>query len=198
MSTESTGLVKLCLQGDDAAWRTLIDEYGNTVHRICRFFSHSTWDADDLAQDAFIKIWMNLSTFDPDRGDLRTWIAAVTRHRGIDRFRQTAQQRVTDSMDEGWEGSDVGTLSQRIADSRPTPHESATAEEVKAIFSQAVKCIPPDYRDVATLRVVHELDNREIASRLGIPEGTVKSRANRGRAKLATILSPMRAALAAG
>lgn len=198
MDTDASGLVQLCLKGDDDAWRTLIQEYGNTVYSICRAFSGSTSDTEDLAQDAFLKIWMNLSNFDPVRGDLRTWIAAVTRHRGIDRFRQRAQTRITDSMDEGWDEPDGTTLSYRIADMRPTAHDSALANEVGAIFSRAVDGIPPDYREVATLRFVHDFDNREIAFRLGIPEGTVKSRVNRGRAKLVSILTPMRAALTAG
>ena len=88
-------------------------------------------------------------------------------------------------------------MSQRIPDSRPTPHDIAVTSEVTTIVTRAVDRISPEMREVVTMRFVHELDNQEIAHRLRIPEGTVKSRTNRGRAQLAALLSPMRHALGA-
>ena len=143
---------------------------------------------------------MNLASYDPSRGELKGWIATVTRNQRVDRFRRSSQQRLTDSIDSTGEGShqsDAMPLAQRIADSRPTPHDAAVTSEVTAIVSKAVKRISPEMREVVTMRFVHGLDNQEIAHRLRIPEGTVKSRTNRGRAQLASLLSPMRAALGA-
>ncbi len=194
---ERTELVQLCLTGDDDAWASLVEEYRGLVYSICYLFCGSTQDAEDLVQDTFLKIWMNLASYDPSRGELKGWIATVTRNQRVDRFRRSGQQRLTDSMDEGWDQSGSMALAQRIADHRPTPHDSAVTNEVNAIVSQAVTKISPEMREVVTMRFVHEFDNQEIAHRLRIPEGTVKSRTNRGRAQLASLLSPMRAALGA-
>jgi len=203
MSKGRPELVQLCLNGDDDAWANLVEEYRGLVYSICYLFCGSTQDAEDLVQDTFVKIWMNLGSYDPSRGELKGWIATVTRNQRVDRFRRSGQQRLTDSMDsEGqgsgrWDQSDSLPLAQRITDPRPTPHDVAVTSEITAIVSQAVDKISPEMRDVVTMRFVHGLDNQEIAHRLRIPEGTVKSRTNRGRAQLASLLSPMRTALGA-
>ena len=193
-------LVQLCLDGDDKAWSTLIEEYRGLVYRICYLFCGSAQDAEDLVQDTFFKIWLNLASYDPSRGELKSWIATVTRNQRVDRYRRSGQQRLTDSIDatgENWDHSDSIALVHRLADGRPTPHESAVSNEVTAIVTKAVRKISPEMRDVVTLRYVYELDNQEIAHRLRIPEGTVKSRTNRGRAQLVSVLAPMRQALGA-
>jgi RNA polymerase sigma-70 factor (ECF subfamily) len=202
MNTGGTELVQLCLSGDDDAWARLVEEYRGLVYSICYLFCGSTQDAEDLVQDAFLKIWMNLASYDPARGELKGWIATVARNQRVDRFRRSGQQRRTDSIDSIAEGRDFSgsapmTIAQRIADPRPTPHDVAVTSEVTAIVTRAVKKISPEMREVVTMRFVHELDNQEIAHRLRIPEGTVKSRTNRGRAQLASLLSPMRTALGA-
>jgi RNA polymerase sigma-70 factor (ECF subfamily) len=197
-SRERSELVQLCLNGDDEAWATLVEEYRGLVYSICYLFCGSTQDAEDLVQDTFLKIWMNLASYDPARGELKGWIATVTRNQRVDRFRRSGQQRLTDSIDSTREGRDGAVaLAQRIPDSRPTPHDMAVSGEMTAIVSEAVKKISPEMREVVTLRLIHEFDNQEIAHRLRIPEGTVKSRTNRGRAQLASLLSPMRTALGA-
>jgi RNA polymerase sigma-70 factor (ECF subfamily) len=202
MKPSGTELVQLCLSGDDDAWAALVEEYRGLVLSICYLFCGSTQDAEDLMQDAFLKIWMNLSSYNPARGELKGWIATVTRNQRVDRFRRSGHERRTDSIDSAPEGRDDSgsapmTIAQRIADPRPTPHEAAVTSQVTAIVTRAVSKISPEMREVVTMRFVHELDNQEIAHRLRIPEGTVKSRTNRGRAQLATLLTPMRAALGA-
>jgi RNA polymerase sigma-70 factor (ECF subfamily) len=198
MNAGRNDLVQRCLDGDDKAWASLVEEYRGLVYSICYLFCGSAQDAEDLVQDTFLKIWMNLASYDPSRGELKGWIATVTRNQRVDRYRRSSQQRQTDSIDsviEGWDQSGTTTLAQRIPDSRPTPHEVAVTSQVTAIISNAVKKISPEMREVVTMRFVHELDNQEIAHRLHIPEGTVKSRTNRGRAQLASLLRPMRTAL---
>jgi RNA polymerase sigma-70 factor (ECF subfamily) len=202
MNTGGKELVQLCLNGDDDAWAKLVEEYRGLVYSICYLFCGSTQDAEDLVQDTFLKIWMNLASYDPARGELRGWIATVTRNQRVDRYRRSSQQRCTDSLDtievsRDFSGSTATPMSQRIPDSRPTPHDIAVTSEVTTIVTRAVDRISPEMREVVTMRFVHELDNQEIAHRLRIPEGTVKSRTNRGRAQLAALLSPMRHALGA-
>jgi RNA polymerase sigma-70 factor (ECF subfamily) len=195
-------LVQLCLNGDDTAWAHLVEEYRGLVYSICYLFCGSTQDAEDLVQDTFLKIWMNLASYDPSRGELKGWIATVTRNQRVDRFRRSGQERRTDSMDSvaaigRWDQPEGMPLAQRIPDTRPTPHDVAVTREVTGIVTRAVDKISPEMREVVTMRFVHGFDNQEIAHRLRIPEGTVKSRTNRGRAQLASLLNPMRAALGA-
>jgi RNA polymerase sigma-70 factor (ECF subfamily) len=206
MNKGRTELVQLCLNGDDDAWANLVEEYRGLVYSICYLFCGSTQDAEDLVQDTFLKIWMNLASYDPARGELKSWIATITRNQRVDRFRRSGQQRLTDSIDSvassaggpNRDGqSSAMPLAQRIPDPRPTPLEAAVTREVTAIVSKAVDKISPEMREVVTMRFVHGFDNQEIAHRLRIPEGTVKSRTNRGRAQLASLLSPMRMALGA-
>jgi RNA polymerase sigma-70 factor (ECF subfamily) len=195
MDAEGAELVQLCLDGDDAAWARLVKEYKGLIYSICHLSCISEQDADDLAQEAFIRIWMSLPSYNPERGGLRSWIASLTRNLRIDRFRRNRQQSVTDSMDEGWEIAGSTPMAMQIIDGRPTPHESTFSNEVTAIVNRETSKISPVMRDVVTLCMVHEFDNREIARQLRIPEGTVKSRINRGRAQLVSLLNPMRAAL---
>ena len=195
MDAEGPELVQLCLMGDETAWAKLVEEYRSLIYSICHLSCISEQDADDLAQEAFIRIWMSLPSYNPERGGLRSWIASVTRNLRIDRFRRSRQQSVTDSMDEGWEVSGSMPMAMQIIDGRPTPDESTFSNEVAMIVDRETRKISPVMRQVVTLCVVHDLDNREIAGRLRIPEGTVKSRINRGRAQLASLLNPMRAAL---
>ena len=195
MNAEGPELVQLCLKGDDAAWAKLVEEYRGLIYSICHLSCISEQDADDLAQEAFIRIWMSLPSYNPERGGLRSWIASVTRNLRIDRFRRSRHQSITDSMDEGWDISGSTPLAMQIVDGRPTPHDSAYSTEVAAIVDRETSKISPVMRDVVRLCVVHELDNREIARQLRIPEGTVKSRINRGRAQLASLLNPMGPAL---
>jgi len=195
--------VQLCLNGDQGAWASLVEEYRGLVYSICYLFCGSTQDAEDLVQDTFLKIWLNLGSYDPSRGELKGWIATVTRNQRVDRYRRSGQQRLTDSLDAAgvgygrWDGAETKPLAQRIPDTRPTPHEAAVTGEITAIVGRAVEQVSPEMRQVVRMRFVHGLDNQEIAHRLRIPEGTVKSRTNRGRAQLVNLLSPMRTAMGA-
>lgn len=195
MSIESVHLVNRCLNGDDVAWSQLVEEYKSLVYSICRLSDISDQDADDLAQEAFIKIWMNLANYDPNRGGLTSWIASVTRNLRIDRFRRGRHDRLTESIDEGWESQGTVSIAAQIADSRQTQFDSAFSNEARTLVSRTVSQISPVMRDVISLHLLQELDKREIAHRLQIPEGTVKSRVNRGLTQLAALLYSERAAL---
>jgi RNA polymerase sigma-70 factor (ECF subfamily) len=197
MQTTHSELVPLCLKGDQSAWAQLVEEYRGLVYSICLPFSASQQDAEDLVQDTFVKIWNNLGSYDPARGELKSWISTVARNQRVDRFRRNSQQRRTHSLDEGWDQSDAVAMADRLADQRPTPQEAATTSQVIEMVTRAVEQVAPEMREVVKLRFLFEMDNQEIAHRLRIPEGTVKSRTSRGRAQLATLLSPMRAALGA-
>jgi RNA polymerase sigma-70 factor (ECF subfamily) len=196
METPSEELVQLCLNGDEDAWKQFTEEYRDLVYGICHFRSGTTDDVEDLMQEAFLKIWMNLASYDPARGALRAWISTVTRNAVLDRYRRNGKQRLTDSIDDALDESGIVAFGQ-VIDSNPTPHDVTASNEIATMVIEQGKKIPPEMWLIVQMRFLHELDNKEIAQQLRIPEGTVKSRASRGLARLALLLRPLELSLGA-
>ena len=189
VEAESQVLVERCLKGDSFAWTELVKSHHRRVYGLCYRFTGSTTDAEDLTQEVFLKIYGNLSAFDLARGSFQTWITTMTRNLLVDHFRRSRAQRSTDSMDTGWDGSsDEMPLAQRLADSGPSQHDRAVQKEIEKMVQEALTKISPELREAVILRDLQDLDYKEIAQVLHIPEGTVKSRISRGRAELARLL----------
>ena len=93
-------LVRRCVAGDAVAWEEIVERYNRRIFNICYRFTGSQDDAQDLAQEVFIKIYRTLKSYDTDRGSFMTWVATLTRNLLVDHFRRSKQDRVTDSMDE--------------------------------------------------------------------------------------------------
>ena len=182
-------LVRRCLAGDSAAWEELVQRHHRRIYNICYRFAGSADDAQDLTQEVFIKIYRTLSSFDVERGAFMTWVTTVTRNLLVDHFRKTKQDRITDSLDAApSEHEDVQPLSEQIRDQGLSPDARAQSQEVGEVVHQALQKLSPDLREAVILRDLQDLDYREIATVLKVPEGTVKSRINRGRAELARLL----------
>jgi RNA polymerase sigma-70 factor (ECF subfamily) len=185
-------VVRRCLDGDSLAWTELVKAHHRRVYSLCYRFTGSAHDAEDLAQDVFLKIYGNLATFDLARGSFQTWITTLTRNLLVDHFRRSKQQRVTDSMDAGWDESEeqqgARRISERLADPKPSPQEHAAQKELEKMVQQALTKVSPELREAVILRDLQDMDYKEIAQVLRIPEGTVKSRISRGRAELARLL----------
>jgi RNA polymerase sigma-70 factor, ECF subfamily len=181
-------VVQRCLDGDSGAWTELVKAHHRRVYALCYRFTGSAHDAEDLTQDVFLKVYGNLTTFDLARGSFQTWITTLTRNLLVDHFRRTKQQRSTDSMDAGWNEADDLTIAERLATSGPTQHDRAAQKEIAKMVQEALTRISPELREAVILRDLQDMDYKEIAQVLRIPEGTVKSRISRGRAELARIL----------
>ena len=181
-------VVQRCLDGDSGAWTELVKAHHRRVYALCYRFTGSAHDAEDLTQDVFLKVYGNLTAFDIARGSFQTWITTMTRNLLVDHFRRTKQQRATDSMDAGWDDTDDLTIAGRLAASGPTQHDRAAQKEIAKMVQEALTRISPELREAVILRDLQDLDYKEIAQVLRIPEGTVKSRISRGRAELARIL----------
>ncbi|HTW48443.1 MAG TPA: RNA polymerase sigma factor [Acidobacteriaceae bacterium] len=182
-------LVERCLKGDSFAWTELVKAHHRRVYGLCYRFTGSAADAEDLTQEVFLKVYGNLAAFDLARGTFQTWITTMTRNLLVDHFRRSRAQRVTDSIDAGWDGDgDEMPLVQRLAESGPTQHDQAVKKEIEKMVQEALTKISPELREAVILRDLQDLDYKEIAQVLHIPEGTVKSRISRGRAELARLL----------
>jgi RNA polymerase sigma-70 factor, ECF subfamily len=183
-------LVRRCIAGDSAAWEELVERYHRRVYNICYRFAGSANDADDLTQEVFIKMYRTLTTYDVGRGAFTTWITTITRNLLVDHFRKTKQERRTDSLDETAAGEQgyAMPLSERIPDHAPGPEAKAQSREAGEAVHGALQRLSPELREAVILRDLQDMDYRDIATVLKVPEGTVKSRINRGRAELARLL----------
>jgi RNA polymerase sigma factor (sigma-70 family) len=181
-------LVRRCLDGDSGAWTELVAAQQRRVYALCYRFTASAHDAEDLTQDVFIKLYGNLASFDPARGSFQTWITTLTRNLLVDHFRRSRQQRVTDSMDAGWELGNDASHVEPIVDQRTTPFQQAVRNQLEQMVQHALAKVSPELREAVILRDLQDMDYKEIAEVLAIPQGTVKSRISRGRAELARLL----------
>jgi RNA polymerase sigma-70 factor (ECF subfamily) len=176
------------MDGDSGAWAEMVRAQHRRVYGLCYRFTGNAADAEDLTQDVFLKIYSNLSRFDQQRGSLEVWITTMARNLLVDNFRRNRNQRTTDSLDEGWETSDELQPIDRLNSHEISPHEATAKKEISKMVQEALARVSVDLREAVILRDLQDMDYKEIAQVLGIPEGTVKSRISRGRAELARLL----------
>ena len=147
-------------------------------------------DAQDLTQEVFIKMYRTLKTYDVGRRAFMTWVTTITRNLLVDHFRKSKQDRVTDSMDEPVTAEeDSISVASRLEDSGPSPDARLQSRETQEMVQKALQKLSPELREAVILRDLQDMDYREIALALKVPEGTVKSRINRGRTELGRLLS---------
>jgi RNA polymerase sigma-70 factor (ECF subfamily) len=182
-------LVRRCVAGDAAAWEEIVRTYNRRIYNICYRFAGSGDDAQDLTQEVFIKMYRTLTSYDSSKGAFATWVTTITRNLLVDHFRKTKQDRITDSIDAAAsEHEDAQPLSERIPDHSPQPDAHVRSRELGETVHAALGRLSPELREAVILRDLQDMDYREIATVLRVPEGTVKSRINRGRAELARLL----------
>lgn len=182
-------LLRRCIAGDAAAWEEIVQRYHRRIYNICYRFAGSGDDAQDLTQDVFIKMYKTLNTYDVERGAFLTWVTTITRNLLVDHFRKSKHDRMTDSLDAApSEHEDAMPLSDRIQDKRMPPDVKVQSRETGEVVHSALQKLSPELREAVILRDLQDMDYKEIATVLRVPEGTVKSRINRGRAELARLL----------
>jgi RNA polymerase sigma-70 factor (ECF subfamily) len=181
-------IVRRCMNGDSAAWTELVRAQHKRVYGLCYRFTGNPADAEDMTQNVFLKIYSNLASFDLARGSLQVWITTLTRNLLVDNFRRTRNQRATSSLDDGWEEAETLKPVDRLTSRALSPHEAAAKQELAKMVQDALAQVSVDLREAVILRDLQDMDYKEIAQVLSIPEGTVKSRISRGRAELARLL----------
>ncbi len=182
-------LVRQCSVGDQQAWQQLVVSQHRRIYGICYRFTNSAIDAEDLTQDVFIKVYKNLNTYDLTKGSFQTWVTTLARNLLVDHFRRTRLDRASDSLDASLGSDEDGpTLGDRLVDTGISQEKHVAGLELKAAIQDALKQLSPELREAVILRDLEDMDYKEIAQVLRIPEGTVKSRISRGRGELARLL----------
>lgn len=179
-------LIQRCLSGDHDAWTAIVQQHRRRVYHVAYTFTGRHDEAEDLTQDIFIKVFRSLGTFDR-RANFQTWLVSVSRNLCIDHYRSVRRER--EAIDPG---ADPATLAP--IEPSPGPVARLEAEDRARLLRQALADLAPTLRTAVVLRDLQELSYQEIADRLGVPEGTVKSRINRGRTDLAMAVRRRRAA----
>ena len=176
-------LIEQCLAGDQDAWETIVRQNWRKVFNVAYKFVGKHEEAEDLTQDIFVKIFKALGTFDR-RANFQTWIVSISRNLCIDHYRSVRKERQTIARE-----VDTGDLQPASADR--TPYAAAEHQDLREMLRQALQRLPLTLRTAVVLRDLQELSYQEIADRLQLPEGTVKSRINRGRLELARQIKRM-------
>lgn len=181
-------LVERCMTGDAEAWEDLVRQHTRRVYGICYRFTGRDSEAQDLTQDVFLRVFRALGSFRASEGCFTTWLTRLTRNLLIDHYRRTRNQRITDSIEEQLPRVEQGAIAVARPDSQ------LAGREASEMLQSALARLSPELRETIILRDLQDMEYREIASVLEIPEGTVKSRLNRGRAELARMLKKYREA----
>jgi RNA polymerase sigma-70 factor (ECF subfamily) len=185
-----SSLVARCLRGDEAAWEDLVRLHTRKVYAMCYRFTGSGAEAQDLTQEVFLRVFRTVRSFRSAEGSFATWLARVTRNLLIDHYRRTRQERATESIEE-----QLPVLEEEGAAASARPDHALAGREASEILQATLQKLSPDLREAVILRDLQEMEYREIAQVLDIPEGTVKSRINRGRAELARLLRKQKLAV---
>jgi RNA polymerase sigma-70 factor (ECF subfamily) len=170
-------LIERCLNGDQAAWETIVRLHRRKVFNIAYKFVGRHDQAEDLTQDVFLKLYRSLDTFDR-RANFQTWLVSVSRNLCIDHYRSVRKEREMVNRD---------IDPSELTPSSPDRSAQAVLEQRDRVrlLRQALDMLPATLRTAVMLRDIRELSYHEIALQLELPEGTVKSRINRGRTELA-------------
>jgi RNA polymerase sigma-70 factor (ECF subfamily) len=178
-------LLDRCLAGEDSAWEALLSAHTRRIYNLCYRFTGRVEEAEDVTQEVFIKVFQTLKSYDAAQGSFSTWLNRVARNHLVDHYRRARKDRLTSSLEE-----DLSS-----AEERPSPHMEPAggveSRERREILQLALDRLSPDLREAVILRDLHDLDYEEIAQVLRVPQGTVKSRINRGRLELGRVLRRM-------
>lgn len=179
-------LVRRAKAGDGSAWEEIVTAFSRRIFNLAYRFTSSADAAEDLTQEVFIRIYRTLDQYDAKQGDLANWLMRLARNLIIDDYRhrqRNPQNTMADTVDDHqYHLRAVGT----------SAHKEMERRELASQVQEGINKLPPDLKTCVILRDIEELSYQEIVEALGIPEGTVKSRINRGRIELAKILRRMR------
>jgi RNA polymerase sigma-70 factor (ECF subfamily) len=170
-------LIQRCLSGDQLAWELIVRQYWRKVFNIAYKFVGKHDAAEDLAQDVFLKIFKSLDTFDR-RANFQTWLISVSRNLCIDHYRSVRKERET--IDRDVDPNELSPTSREVS-----PIAALEQRDRVVLLRHALAELPDTLKTAVLMRDIQELSYQEIADKLHLPEGTVKSRINRGRTELA-------------
>jgi RNA polymerase sigma-70 factor (ECF subfamily) len=168
--------VEAAIAGDHAAFGLLVDRYKGPVHGLAYRMLGNAGDAEDAAQEIFVRAYTKLATFDRSR-KFSTWLLSIGSNYCIDVLRRRRASLV-----------DLDDVAFAVPDQSPGPERSAVDQEQRVAVARAVQRLPDTYRLVTVLRYYHDLSYEEIEQATGLSEATIKTRLFRARRQLEGLL----------
>ena len=185
-TNEGAELVRRCRTGDGAAWEEIVQTYTRRIYNLAYRFTSRADAAEDLTQEVFIRVYRSLEQYNPKQGDLQNWLMRLARNLVIDDYRKRQRAPQDEAAD------DLEDHQYHLRAAGATAQREMERRELGVQVQAGIDKLSPDLRTCVILRDIEELSYQEIVDLLKIPEGTVKSRINRGRIELAKILRRMR------
>lgn len=172
--------IKKVKKGDQAAYSDVVDFFQNKIFQHCYRMLGNMHEAEDIAQEAFIRAYVNIDTFD-ERRKFSTWLYRIATNLTIDRIRKRKPDYYLDAEVKGTDGLNMYS---QMSTKDPSPSEEVESIELQRYIHNEISQLPPKYRSIITLRYLEEFSLQEISEILDIPLGTVKTRLHRGREAL--------------
>ncbi len=176
-------LISLVTQSDPEAFATLYDRHSRPAYSLAYRMMGEHQAAEDLVQDAFLKLWRSASSYRPERGSVRTWLLSIVHNRGIDQLRSSASRRRTQ------EKVEASAPRSQPSEAFSEAWRNSQREQVR----EALDTVPPEQLKVLALAYFSGYTHMEIAENLDVPLGTVKTRTRTGLSRLAGLLEEVRA-----
>ncbi|WNF36980.1 RNA polymerase sigma factor SigW [Bacillaceae bacterium IKA-2] len=185
MDTIIRRIIQDVKKGDQQAFAELVELYKDKVYQISYRMVGNVHEAQDIAQEAFLRAYMNIETYDVDR-KFSTWLFRIVTNLSIDRLRKKKPDYYLDQEVDGTIGL---TLSSQIAATDELPEDQVITYELQDWIQGEILNLPSKYRSAIILKYIEDLSLKEISDVLDLPIATVKTRIHRGREALRKRLS---------
>lgn len=182
MQASEVRLVQRCVEGDARAWEGIVTTYTGRLLNMAYHYTNNYSISQELTQDIFLKVYENLPAFHPESGSLQNWVMRVGRNLIIDYYRAHKREKNVAGSDE------LDTLDFQKDSKSASPFDNLYLKEKATLIQTGLEKLSPELKEAVVLRDIEGFAYQEIADLLAIPEGTVKSRINRGRIELAKAL----------
>ncbi|MFZ3590288.1 RNA polymerase sigma factor SigW [Bacillus sp. DJP31] len=180
METIIKNRIKQVKNGDQNAFSEIVELYKDKVYQLCYRMLGNSHEAEDIAQEAFIRAYINIESFHIDK-KFSTWLYRIATNLAIDRIRKKKPDYYLDAEVTGTEGL---TMYSQVAADVPLPEEEVESLELQQSVQIQILRLPEKYRAVIVLKYIEELSLKEISEVLGLPISTIKTRIHRGREAL--------------
>ncbi len=172
--------IKQVKNGDQDAFSEIIELYKDKVYQLCYRMLGNSHEAEDVAQEAFIRAFINIESFHIEK-KFSTWIFRIATNLSIDRIRKKKPDYFLDAELSKSEGL---TMYSQVANDSPLPEDELVSLELQQIVQEEILKLPEKYRAVVVLKYIEELSLKEISDILELPISTIKTRIHRGREAL--------------
>ncbi|MGD6819200.1 RNA polymerase sigma factor SigW [Metabacillus sp. 84] len=180
METLVKNRIREVIKGDQNAFAEIVDIYKDKIYHLCYRMLGNSHEAEDIAQEAFIRAYVNIHRYDLDK-KFSTWLYRIATNLSIDRIRKKKPDYYLDAEIGGTDGL---TMYSQVAADIALPEEEVETLELQEMIQKEILKLPEKYRSVIVLKYIDELSILEISEILEIPAGTVKTRIHRGREAL--------------